>query len=45
MPLKEILCTFNKGRDADILRSLKTLERINGKSAAEFWKEVDQKKP
>jgi hypothetical protein len=30
-------------RDAEILRSIKTLETINGKPAAEFWKEVDKK--
>jgi hypothetical protein len=40
MPLKEILCDFQRERDAEFLRSLTTLETINGKSAAEFWKEV-----
>jgi hypothetical protein len=34
---------FWRERDADILRSIKTLETINGKAAAAFWKEVDQK--
>jgi WD40 repeat protein len=43
MPLKEILCDFQRERDAEFLRSLKTLETVNGKSAAEFWKEVDCK--
>ena len=28
-----------------ILRSIKTLETINGKPAKEFWKEVDAKEP
>jgi hypothetical protein len=44
MPLlKEIACDFQPKRDAEILRSLTTLENINGKSVAEFWKEVDGK--
>jgi hypothetical protein len=29
----------------DVLRSIKTLETINGKPAAEFWKEQEAKKP
>jgi hypothetical protein len=44
MPLKELTCDFKPKRDAEVLRSIKTLERINGKPAAEFWKEVDAKK-
>jgi hypothetical protein len=43
MPLKHVLCDFQRERDAEFLRSFKTLETINGKSAAEFWKEVDGK--
>jgi serine/threonine protein kinase/Leucine-rich repeat (LRR) protein len=46
MPLK--ILNFNQlnlERDAPILRSLTTLEEINGKPAAQFWKEVDAKKP
>jgi tRNA A-37 threonylcarbamoyl transferase component Bud32 len=43
MPLKEILCDFQRERDAAFLRSFTTLERINNKSPAEFWKEVDGK--
>jgi hypothetical protein len=43
MPLKEIYCEFQRERDAEFLRSLTTLEKINGKAAAEFWKEVDGK--
>jgi hypothetical protein len=31
-------------RDAEILRSLKTLQTINGKPAAAFWKQVDEQK-
>jgi Leucine-rich repeat (LRR) protein len=41
MPLKNLYCDFDPKRDADILHSLKTLETINGKPAAEFWKDVD----
>jgi hypothetical protein len=43
MPLKEVLCDFQRERDAEFLRSFKTLEKINFKPAAEFWKEVDGK--
>ena len=41
MSLKEILCPFQPERDAEILHSIKTLEKINGKPAAKFWKELD----
>ena len=44
MPLKELYCDFQPERDAAILRSIKTLENINGKPAAEFWKDVESKK-
>jgi hypothetical protein len=43
MPLKDVLCDFQRERDAEFLRSFKTLETINFKPAAEFWKEVDGK--
>jgi hypothetical protein len=42
MPLKELHFDFKPERDADLLRSIKTLEMINGKPAAEFWKEVEE---
>ncbi len=45
MPLKEVWCDVKPERDAAILRSIKTLETINGKPAAEVWKEIDAKKP
>ena len=45
MPLKDLRCDFKPERDAEILRSIKTLETINDKPAEEFWKEVDAKKP
>ncbi len=41
MPLKQIICDFKAERDAEVLRSIKTLETINGKPVADFWKEVD----
>jgi Leucine-rich repeat (LRR) protein len=40
LPLSRIQCDFKAERDAKILRSIKTLETINGKPAKEFWKEV-----
>jgi hypothetical protein len=43
MPLKEIYCDFQREGDAEFLRSFTTLETINSKSAAEFWKELDAK--
>jgi len=43
MPLKVLDCDFMPDRDAKILRSIQTLERINGKEAKEFWKEVRAK--
>jgi hypothetical protein len=45
MPLRELVCTFKAERDAKILRSIKTLEHINNRPAADFWKEVDVNKP
>jgi hypothetical protein len=45
MPLTNLNCDFQPERDAAILRSIKTLEQINAKPAAEFWKEVDAQKP
>jgi serine/threonine protein kinase/Leucine-rich repeat (LRR) protein len=43
LPLKGLVCDFKAYRDTEMLRSIKTLERINDKPAAEFWKEVDAK--
>jgi hypothetical protein len=40
MPLKELWCDFKPNRDAALLRSIRTLEKINGKPAKEFWKAV-----
>jgi uncharacterized membrane protein len=43
MPLKELTCDFRPERDAEILRSIKTLEKINHKPVAQFWKDVVEK--
>jgi hypothetical protein len=45
MPLKELWGDFRPERDAEILRSIKTLEKINDKPVAEFLKGVDAGKP
>jgi Leucine-rich repeat (LRR) protein len=43
IPLKGLYCDFMPERDAKILRSITTLQTINGKEAREFWKEVKPK--
>jgi len=43
MPLTHLGCDFKPDRDTEILRSIKSLEVINGKPAAEFWKEVEER--
>ena len=42
MPLKHLSLDFNAERDTELLRSIKTLEVINDKPAAEFWKEFEE---
>lgn len=42
MPLKELEFDFQPEQDTDLLRSIKTLETINQKPVAEFWKEVEE---
>ena len=42
MPLKQLSIDFEPERDTELLRSIKTLETINGKPVAEFWKEVEE---
>ena len=44
MPLSELQLDFTPERDTELLRSIKTLNTINSKPAADFWKEVDEKK-
>jgi len=43
MPLKEIRCDFPREQDAKFLQAFTTLQFINDKPAADFWKEVDGK--
>jgi hypothetical protein len=44
MPLTDfVMDNFRAERDAAVLRSLTTLQKINFKPAADFWKEVDGK--
>jgi serine/threonine protein kinase len=42
LPLMVIRLDFQAKRDAVILRGIRTLVTINGKPAAQFWKEVDK---
>ena len=42
MPLKELILDFKPERDTELLRSIKSLEKINLKPAADFWKEVEE---
>jgi serine/threonine protein kinase/Leucine-rich repeat (LRR) protein len=44
MPLTYLQFDFSPALHAELLRSIKTLETINGKPAAEFWKVVEGKK-
>src|SRR4051794_28525778 len=43
MPLTQLDFDFKPERDTELIRSLKKLEIINNKPAAEFWKEVERK--
>lgn len=43
MALTDLWCDFKPERDAEILRSIKTLERMNGKPVDQFWKEQSKK--
>lgn len=44
MPLKELWLDFKVERDTELLRSIHTLEIINRKPVAEFWKKVEEKR-
>jgi Leucine-rich repeat (LRR) protein len=45
MPLTALWCPVKPRRDSEVLRSLRMLKTINGKPAAETWKElVDEQK-
>jgi len=39
--LRDLVCDFKAERDAAVLRSITTLQRINNMPAAEFWQRVD----
>jgi serine/threonine protein kinase/Leucine-rich repeat (LRR) protein len=41
MPIHDLACDFKPYRDTEILRSIKTLEKINNKAVAVFWKDVN----
>ena len=41
MPIDEISFDFKRERDAEFLRSMKTVRKINNKPAAEFLKDFD----
>jgi Leucine-rich repeat (LRR) protein len=43
MPLKELGWDVRPGKDADIVRAIKTLETINGKRPNDLWTEADKK--
>lgn len=43
MPLRNFICTSWTQRDADLLRTISTLEWINHKPAAEFWRKVESR--
>jgi Leucine-rich repeat (LRR) protein len=41
MPIQSLGCDFVPDRDTKLLRSIKTLEKINNVPVKEFWKRVD----
>ena len=41
-PLKAIALDFKPERDTELLKSIKSLESIDGKPIAQFWKEVEE---
>ena len=43
-PVQDLTCDFVPGRDEAALRGLRYLNAVNGKRAADFWKEVEAKK-
>jgi hypothetical protein len=42
-PLKSILCDVRGEATLSVLRSIKTLQQINGQPAARFWQTLEQK--
>lgn len=43
MPLTNVSIDFQPARDTQLLRSIKSLQSINNKPVAEFWKDVEAK--
>lgn len=43
MPIRKLRLNYRHEHDAEVLRSLKWLETINGQPVDEFWKEVEDK--
>lgn len=43
LPLKWLACPIPSERNARVLQTIKSLETINGKPAAEFWKQFSPK--
>jgi hypothetical protein len=43
MKLRILFCDFDAKRDAEILRSMKSLGVINGKVAKQFWEDAGRK--
>ena len=44
MRLKSLGCDFDPSRHTDLIHSIKTLEEINGKTIADFWKVIEKTK-
>ena len=44
MPLQELRCDLRSEKDVEVLRSITTLQSINGEPAAQFWNKQKQKK-
>jgi len=42
LPLRELTLNFEPERDSELLRSIKTLEVINDKPLAEFWRDAEK---
>jgi hypothetical protein len=45
LPLRELRCDFRPERDGAVLRSMKSLNRVNGRPAARFWREAGDPVP
>jgi hypothetical protein len=37
LPVQYLYCDFQRERDAEVLRRIRTLQTINGKPAKQFW--------